>query len=356
MLRESRWQTRPVFVTSTFRDMHAERDWLREHVIPELEERVRERRRHLEMIDLRWGVETVSEGEEHAKELIVLKVCLDEIERSRPFLIALLGDRYGWVPPAERMQAAVDEAGFETSVEGKSVTALEIEFGVLDSPDQRGRSHFYFRKPLPHDEMPPDVAAQYSDAHSPEPEVRERVHRLEALKERIKGELPDRVHDYAATWDAEEQEVVGLEEFGRQVLEDLWRDLADEIPEVTEEEPTWRDEERWAFEEFVEFAARDFVGREEITRDLLEFARSPAGGAVPWLRSGPQRAVLPETPRASPVSGGKGCFGGRRCWWRGGEGVAVRCGRTAPRAAWTRPKCRITTGTTIGGRLAPGCS
>jgi hypothetical protein len=27
--------------------------WLREHVIPELEERLRERRRHLEMIDLR---------------------------------------------------------------------------------------------------------------------------------------------------------------------------------------------------------------------------------------------------------------------------------------------------------------
>jgi hypothetical protein len=145
--------------------------WLREHVIPELEERLRERRRHLEMIDLRWGVEAVSVDEEHAKELIVLKVCLDEIERTRPFLIALLGDRYGWVPAAERMRAAVDEAGFETSVEGKSITALEIEFGVLDSPDQRGRSHFYFREPLPCDEMPLEIAAQYSDAHSPEIEA-----------------------------------------------------------------------------------------------------------------------------------------------------------------------------------------
>lgn len=32
------WITRPIFVTSTFRDIHAERDYLRSHVLPELEE------------------------------------------------------------------------------------------------------------------------------------------------------------------------------------------------------------------------------------------------------------------------------------------------------------------------------
>jgi hypothetical protein len=37
------WQSRPVFITSTFQDMHAERDFLREHVFPELEARLRER-------------------------------------------------------------------------------------------------------------------------------------------------------------------------------------------------------------------------------------------------------------------------------------------------------------------------
>jgi len=239
------WQTRPVFVTSTFRDMHAERDWLRTHVIPVLEERLQARRCHLETVDLRWGGETVSEDEE-AKELIVLKVCLDEIERCRPFLVAILGDRYGWVPPPERMQRAVDEAGFDTSVEGKSITHLEIEFGVLDSPDQRRRSHFYFREPLPHDQMPPDVAAQYSDAHSPDPEVRQYSGRLAKLTARIQYEMEGRVHHYPAQWDAERDEVVGLEEFGRMVLADIWRDLEAEIPPVEEEEeePTWRDEER----------------------------------------------------------------------------------------------------------------
>src|SRR5437660_8260555 len=104
--------SRPIFITSTFRDMHAERDHLRTHVLPALEERLRERRCHLEPVDLRWGVETLSAQEAEAKELLVLKVCLAEVERSRPFLIALLGDRYGWIPPAARMAAAAEEAGF----------------------------------------------------------------------------------------------------------------------------------------------------------------------------------------------------------------------------------------------------
>src|ERR1035437_7145839 len=52
------WQSRPVFVTSTFRDMQEERDYLRAYVFPTLEERLRRRYHFLEPIDLRWGVET----------------------------------------------------------------------------------------------------------------------------------------------------------------------------------------------------------------------------------------------------------------------------------------------------------
>ena len=118
------WISRPVFLTSTFRDMHAERDYLRTHIFPQLEERLRQRRHHLEPIDLRWGVETVTVDQQQSKELLVLQVCLNEITRSRPFLIALVGDRYGWIPPVETMQAAVVEAGFQT-------TALPISAGAV---------------------------------------------------------------------------------------------------------------------------------------------------------------------------------------------------------------------------------
>ena len=67
------WISRPVFLTSTFRDMHAERDYLRTHIFPQLEERLRQRRHHLEPIDLRWGVETVTVDQQQSKELLVLQ-------------------------------------------------------------------------------------------------------------------------------------------------------------------------------------------------------------------------------------------------------------------------------------------
>jgi Domain of unknown function (DUF4062) len=108
--------------------MQAERDHLRTHVFPELEERLRTRRQHLEWVDLRLGVATAGEADLQARELQVLKVCLAEVRRCRPFLIVLLGDRYGWVPPVERITAAASEEGFEPDMAGSSVTDLEIRY------------------------------------------------------------------------------------------------------------------------------------------------------------------------------------------------------------------------------------
>ena len=85
------WKTRPIFISSTFRDMQAERDWLCQRVFPRIEEKLRKRKLHLEPIDLRLGIETAQAGTEEERELLVLKVCLNEIKRSRPFIIVLLG-------------------------------------------------------------------------------------------------------------------------------------------------------------------------------------------------------------------------------------------------------------------------
>jgi len=178
------WYAQPLFISSTFTDMMAERDHLRDVVFLKLAERLLERRHHLEPVDLRWGIETVS-TQQAEKELLVLKVCLDEIERCKPFFIAILGDRYGWIPPEKRMQATIDEKGFITDVQGKSVTALEIEFGVLGSKEQQQRSFFYFRQPLPYDRMPPEIAVLYSDKYNPEPWALAAVKRLTLLKEDV---------------------------------------------------------------------------------------------------------------------------------------------------------------------------
>ncbi|MEK7406046.1 MAG: DUF4062 domain-containing protein, partial [Acidobacteriota bacterium] len=270
-------RSRPVFMTSTFRDMHAERDHLRTHVFPVLAERLRERFHHLEAIDLRWGVETGSLDDQRSKELLVLKVCLAEIERSRPFLIALLGERYGWIQPEDRMRAAAQEAGYQAELAGSSVTSLEIEFGVLASPEQARRSRFYFREPLPCAGMGPESAAVYVE-ESPEARAR-----LAALKARIERQVPGRVRRYRAGWDPVARRVTGLEQWGEQVLEDLWQDLEEETREYLRAPvTTWQQQEARVLEQFIETQCRDFIGREDAVRELRGLALSPVAADGQW--------------------------------------------------------------------------
>ena len=80
------WRTVRVFISSTFRDMHAERDHLVRMVFPELRERCAKRHINLVDVDLRWGV-----TEEDAQRGKALEICLYEIEACRPFFIGLLG-------------------------------------------------------------------------------------------------------------------------------------------------------------------------------------------------------------------------------------------------------------------------
>lgn len=87
-------KTVKIFISSTFRDMHAERDVVIKRVLPKLREKAEE---HLgvriQEIDLRWGV-----TEEQAKRGEVLGLCLDGIEEAKPYFVSMIGARYGWLP------------------------------------------------------------------------------------------------------------------------------------------------------------------------------------------------------------------------------------------------------------------
>ena len=321
------WRERPVFVSSTFRDMHAERDHLARFVFPELAERLRARRHDLVAIDLRWGVET-SSHEAEAKELLVLKVCLAEIERSRPFFIALLGDRYGWVAPEERVRRAADEAGFDAAEPGMSITALEIEYGALATREQQARTFVYVREPLPYDEMPAEIAALYSDARSPEAGAPEAAARLTALKGRLAEALPGRVRPYRAEWDAARHRVVGLEGFGRMVLEDLWAELEAQTASFVVTAPMrWQQAEGIELETFIADRARSFVGRDALLDGLEAFADPKHGGALPDQEWG--RVLV-----AGPGSGKSAVFAAlaRRLRQRSGVTVLAHSSGVSPRA------------------------
>ena len=122
------WRTVRVFISSTFRDMHAERDYLVKVVFLELRERCARRRLHLVDLDLRWGV-----TEEEAEQGKVLDFVLDEIERSRPFFIAILGERYGSIPDKVPEDTEFTHPWLRDYTD-HSLTALEIVHGVLRNP------------------------------------------------------------------------------------------------------------------------------------------------------------------------------------------------------------------------------
>lgn len=266
--------------------MHAERDYLRSHVFPRLEEDLRARRHLLEPIDLRLGVETAHAESEEARERVVLKVCLEEITRSRPFMIVLLGDRYGWVPPDDRIVAAAREQALDIEAAGKSVTALEIEFGLRDEhASRRQRTLFFFRRPLPYESMPADVAAVYSDAHSSDVRVREDHVRLQALKRRLRDDADTgpRVFDYSASWDPVGGTVTGLEAFGALVYRQLWAALDQETAAFAGSPAlTWQERERAALAEFVEQRGRHVVGREPLIGRLQELAEGRNPTETGW--------------------------------------------------------------------------
>src|SRR5881275_1978382 len=76
------WRTVRVFLSSTFRDMHAERDHLVKVTFPRLRQRLLPFRVELTDIDLRWGITA-----EDALEGQALTLCLEQVDECRPFFV-----------------------------------------------------------------------------------------------------------------------------------------------------------------------------------------------------------------------------------------------------------------------------
>ncbi|MBR4866526.1 MAG: DUF4062 domain-containing protein, partial [Clostridia bacterium] len=123
------WKNIYVFISSTFNDMHAERDFLVKRVFPEL--RVWCAKRHLRLrdIDLRWGV-SAADAQENKR---VVEVCLQNIDKCRPFFLCFMGQRRGWVPGSADVNPAVLDAfpDLAAYIGANSVTELEILHALL---------------------------------------------------------------------------------------------------------------------------------------------------------------------------------------------------------------------------------
>ncbi len=135
-----------VFLSSTFRDMESERDYLMSRVFPQVRQLCAERRAGFTEIDLRWGI-----TEEQSRQGHTVAVCLDEIDRCReypPFFIGFLGERYGWIPSPNDLAAGHMEGDAPYAQEirqalqqGISVTELEMQYAFLGKREGVEPSH-----------------------------------------------------------------------------------------------------------------------------------------------------------------------------------------------------------------------
>ncbi|MFQ5644972.1 MAG: DUF4062 domain-containing protein, partial [Thiogranum sp.] len=166
-----------VFISSTFRDMHAEREELVKRVFPLLRKLCAERGVTWGEVDLRWGITDEQKAEDQ-----VLPICLAEIEKSRPYFIGLLGERYGWVPDAVDPELIERETWLE-NYSGRSVTELEILHGVLNNPKMTNHAFFYLRDSVTSARIEAQLALQPD--YRPEPAAAKV--KLQALKQRIES-------------------------------------------------------------------------------------------------------------------------------------------------------------------------
>ena len=111
--------------------------------------------------DLRWGL---TEAESTAGMTSVL--CLNEVSRC-DIVLGILGSRYGWIPADYGVPARGEFAWVKDYSPGRSITELEIAWGVLNKANARAasvkQSLFYFREEAFLQSVPPRLLDNFVD-------------------------------------------------------------------------------------------------------------------------------------------------------------------------------------------------
>lgn len=141
------WKKYSIFISSTFRDMDDERDYLKDILIPRLNKELGEFYISVEICDLRSGLNP-GKVDEKVREKYILDSCFRFIQECNPFFIGLIGDRYGWIPPYEdlmELYSVFQQKGISLDeVQNKSVTEIEMMLGAF--ADQEQQAIFCIRK------------------------------------------------------------------------------------------------------------------------------------------------------------------------------------------------------------------
>ena len=239
-----------VFISSTFRDMQAERDELAKFVFPELRKLCQQRGVTWSSVDLRWGI-----TEEDATRVGVLSICLDEIQHCRPYFIGILGERYGWIPEQVDPRALESEPWL-AELNDRSITELEILHGVLNDPDMADHAIFYFRDPSYLDTLAYEQRKQFREQPNSDS-----ARKLTDLKARIRSSGLPIVEDYPDP-----------RTLGRLVQRNFIQLIDHLFPPGTEPDPLKR--EHLEQEAFAESRTHAYVARPEVIKLLNQHIES----------------------------------------------------------------------------------
>jgi telomerase protein component 1 len=218
-----KWRTVRVFISSTFKDMHGERDLLTRFVFPELRARAKLKFINVYEVDLRWGV---TEKEMHSDKGI--DICLSEVAKC-DFFIGLLGDRYGWIPSSYLVSDTPDFDWLKTYPPGRSITELEIQQAVAAGRDKAEETaFFYFRDSTFLSTVPENIKPLFTDEN---PDVQKKT---ADIKEQIRKSGCEVFDNYPCYWGGVidcKPMVTGLEQFGSRVLNNLWTAITRKYPD-----------------------------------------------------------------------------------------------------------------------------
>ncbi|CAI2729061.1 unnamed protein product [Schistosoma spindalis] len=225
----SGWKCCQLFISSTFRDMHAERDLLCGILVPALRRNVALGLRvHLNEIDLRWGVPEPATYNSQA-----LQICLEQAAASDIFVL-LLGDRYGCIPDEAEVMSLPESLLSEVCKfykPGMSMTEMEYHMArqaaISKVPihERRKQNTISFHEAIrlricvfirdsASIENVPDELKHYFEEYDVE-----KRNRLNAFKELIRNDGVIVSHNYSAQFNGliSDYPIMGnLDEFGSQ--------------------------------------------------------------------------------------------------------------------------------------------
>lgn len=274
--------------------MQAERDVLRQRVLPRLQKFASKYGESVRIIDLRWGVNTTAMPEEQATKRI-MDVCFEQIDKCNGRMICLIGNRYGWVNNYNLADIS-ERYGLELH-SNVSLTELEIQYGILQRKPSK-RSMVFFRENI--HSLPLDIYDIFNDNDI----------RLFELKEKLLKSDNCICKSYSLNYDS--GSFIGLDDFEETVYSSLCEYIVTDLNLNTVAQPV---KIKKQFDAYIDGETQNYYVLSQLDTSVSEFINSQNTFAV----------------LKSDAGMGKTAFSAHmcRCWENGNKYFYFFCGYNA---------------------------